>query len=66
MDICSKIFFFVMKCRAFSLLELHGTKFQFGSTLGLGCQVGLLTLKTLINADKNHHLPSFIVFFGKS
>jgi hypothetical protein len=26
------------------------------------CQDGLFTLKTLINAHKNHHLPSFVVF----
>jgi len=47
---------------AFHLLELHSTKFQFGGTLGLGYQDGLFTLNTLINAHKNHHLPSFVAF----
>jgi hypothetical protein len=60
MDVCSKIFLSVMNGQAFCLLGLHGTKFQFGGTPGLGCQDGLFTLKTLINAHKNHHLPSFV------
>jgi hypothetical protein len=42
MDVCSKIFLSVMNSRAFRLLELHGPKFQFGGTPGLGCQDGLL------------------------
>ncbi len=63
MDVCSKIFLFVMSGRALRLLELHGTKFQFSSTPGLGCQDGLFSLKTLINAHKkNHHLPLFVAF----
>jgi hypothetical protein len=62
MDVCSKIFSSVMNGQAFRLLELHGTKFQFGGTPGLGCQDSLFTLKTLINAHKNHHLPLFVAF----
>ncbi len=62
MDVCSKIFLSVMNGRAFRLLEIHGTKFLFGGTPGLGCQNGLFTLKTLINAHKNHYLPSFVTF----
>jgi hypothetical protein len=62
MDVCSKIFLSAMNGQAFRLLELHGTKFQFGGTPGLGCQDSLFTLKTLINAHKNHHLPLFIAF----
>ncbi len=62
MDVCSKIFSSVMNGRAFHLLENHGTEFQFGSTPGLGCQDCLFTLKTLINAHKNHHLPLFVAF----
>jgi hypothetical protein len=60
MDVCSKIFSSVMNGRAFRLLQLHGTKFQFEGTKNLGCQHGLFTLKTLLNAHKNHHLPSFV------
>ncbi len=62
MDVCSKIILSVMNGQAFRLLELHGTKFQFGGTPGLGCQDGLFTLKILINAHKNHHLPLFVAF----
>jgi hypothetical protein len=51
-----------MNSRAFCLLELHGTKFQFGGTPDLGCQDSLFTLKTLINAHKNQHLPLFVAF----
>ncbi len=62
MDVHSKIFSSVMNDRAFCLLELHGTKFQFGGTPTLGCQDSLFTLKTLLNTHKNHHLPSFVAF----
>ena len=62
MDVCSKVFSLVMNGRAFRLLELHDNKFQFGDTPTLGCQDGLFTLKTLLNAHKNHNLPSFVAF----
>jgi hypothetical protein len=60
MDVFSKIFSSVMNARAFHLLKLHGTRFQFGGTSTLGCQDGLFTLKTPLNAHKNHHLPSWV------
>ena len=62
MDVCSKVFSSVMNGRAFRLLDLHGTKFQFGGTPTIGCQDGLFTLKTLLNVHKNHNLPSFVAF----
>ena len=62
MDVCSKVFSSVMNGRAFQLLELHVTKFQFGGTPILGYQDGLFTLKTLLNAHKNHDVPSFVAF----
>jgi hypothetical protein len=62
MDVCSKIFSSVMNGRAFCLLKLHGTRFQFGGTPTLGCQDGLFTLKKLLNAHKNHDLPTFVAF----
>ncbi len=61
MDVCSKISL-VMNERAFRLLKLYGTRFQFVGTPTLGCQDGLFTLKTLLNAHKNHNLPSFVAF----
>ncbi len=64
MDVCSKIFFFIMNGRAFKLLETQGTKFQFGGTPLLGCRDGLFVLKTMFTLQKNttfpHVLGSFI------
>jgi hypothetical protein len=41
---------------------MSGTKFQFGGTPELGCQDGLFVLKTLLNLQKNHNLPSHVAF----
>jgi hypothetical protein len=62
MDVCSKIFSSILNRCAFCLLELHGTRFQFGGTSTLGCQDGLFTLKTFLNVHKNHNLPLFVAF----
>jgi hypothetical protein len=62
MDVCSKIISSIMNGCAFRLLKLHETQFQFGGTPNQGCQDGLFTLKTLLNAHKNHNLPSFVAF----
>ncbi len=63
MDVGSKIFSSIMNGPAFRLLlKLHGMQFQFGGTPNQGCQDGLFTLKTLINAHKNHNLPLFLAF----
>jgi hypothetical protein len=62
MDVCSKIFSLVMNDRAFRLLELLGTCFQFGGTPKLGCRDGLFTLKALLNARRNYNLGSYVGF----
>jgi hypothetical protein len=62
MDVCSKIFSSIVNGCAFRLLKLHGTQFQFGETPNQGCQDGLFTLKTLLNAHKNHNLLSCVAF----
>jgi hypothetical protein len=49
MDVGSKIFSSVMNEQAFKLLDMSGTKFQFGGTPELGCRDGLFVLKTLLN-----------------
>ncbi len=49
MDIGSKIFSSVMNERAFKLLDQSGTNFQFGGMPELGCQDGLVVLKTMLN-----------------
>ena len=61
-DVCSNIFSSVMNNRAFCLLELHGTRFQFGGTPELGCRDGLFTLKALLNARRNYNLGSYVGF----
>ena len=62
MDMCSKVFSSVMTTRAFSLLDKHSTRFQFGGTPEIGCQNGLFTLKALLNARHNHGLASYVGF----
>jgi hypothetical protein len=58
MDVCSKIFSLMMNARAFKLLTEHGTWFQFGGTSELECCDFLFLLKTMLNMEKNHNLPS--------
>jgi hypothetical protein len=62
MDICSKIFSSVMTRRAFTLLDKHGTRFQFSGTPEIGCRDGLFTLKALLNARHNHDLALYVGF----
>jgi hypothetical protein len=62
MDICSKVFLSVMTTPAFTLIDKHGTCFQFGGTPKIGCRDRLFTLKALLNARHNHHLTSYIGF----
>ena len=62
MDMCSKVFSSVMTARAFTLLDKHGTCFQFGGTPGVGCRDGLFTLIALLNARRNHDLASYVGF----
>ncbi len=62
MDVCSKIFSLVMNGRAFKLLGKHGTRFQFGGTAEFGCGDCLFVLKMLLTMQKNHTLPSYVVF----
>ena len=62
MDICSKVFLSVMTARAYTLLDKHGTRFQFGGTPGVGCRDELFTLKALLNAQHNHDLALYVGF----
>jgi hypothetical protein len=62
MDMCSKVFSLVMTARSFTLLDKHGTRFQFGGTPGVGCRDGIFTLKALLNARHNHDLASYVGF----
>ena len=62
MDMCGKVFLSILTTRAFKLLDLHGTRSQFGGTPGLGCRDGLFTLKALLNARRNHNLATYVGF----
>ncbi len=62
MNMCSKVFLFVMTTQDFTLLGKHGTCFQFGGTPMIGCRDGLFTLKALLNARQNHDLASYVGF----
>ncbi len=62
MDMCSKVFSSVITTQAFTLLDKHGTCFQFGGTPKIGCRDGFFTLKALLNARRNHDLASYVGF----
>ena len=62
MDIRSKIFSSLLCKRLFSIIKKHGVKYQFGSSPGVGCQDGTLTIKTLLHTRHNHDLPTYVAF----
>ena len=63
MDLQSKIFSCMMNVRAFKILDMHGTKWQFWSTPKPKTRVnGLFTLKTLLSMQKNHNLQTHVCF----
>ena len=62
MDIGAKIFSIILCGHAFNTIKSPGVKCQFGSTIGVGCQYGSFTLKTLLHLWHNHNLPSWGAF----
>ena len=62
MDIGAKFFSSMMCKRLFKIINLHGVKYQFGSSPGVGCQYVLFKLKTAHHARHNHNLPTFVAF----
>ena len=62
MDVGSKIFSRILTARLYKLLEVHGTKYQFGATPHSGCQDANYTLKTLLHLRRQHNLGTFVVF----
>ena len=62
MDIGAKVFSSMMCKRLFHIINLHGVKYQFGSSPGVGCKDGLFTLKTALHARHNHNLPTYVAF----
>ena len=62
MDIGSKLYSSILCTRLFKIIKRHGVKYQFGLTPGVGCQDGSFTLKTLLQLQHNHNLPTWILF----
>ena len=62
MDMGSKIFSSILCTRLFKIIKLHGVKYQFVSTPGVGCQDGSFTIKTLLRLRHTHNLPTWVLF----
>ena len=62
MDIGAKLFSSLICKQIFKIIEKHGVKYQFGSALGVGCQDGTFTIKTILHMRQNHNLPSYAAF----
>ena len=58
----SKIFSSILCRRLFRIIDTHGVKYQFGSTLGVGYQDGSFTIETMLHLRHNYHLPTWILF----
>ena len=62
MDMGSKIFSSILCTRLFKIIDKHGVKYQFGSTPGVGCQNGSFTIKKMLHLQRNHNLPTWLLF----
>ena len=62
MDIGEKVFRSMMCKILFKIINLHGLKYQFVSSPGVGCQDGLFALMTALHVQHNHNLPTFVAF----
>lgn len=62
MDVGSKIFSRILTTRLYSLLDRHGTKYQFGATPNSGCQDANFTLKTFLHLRCQHNTKTYVVF----
>lgn len=62
MDVGLKIFSRILTTRLYSLLEKHGTKYQFGATPNSGCWDANFTFKTFLHLRHQHNLETYIVF----
>ena len=62
MDMGSKLFSSILCTILFKTPVKHSVKYQFSSTPGVGYQDGTFTIKTLLHLQKNHNLPTWILF----
>ena len=63
MDIGAKVFSRLIYKQLFKIIKKHGVKYQSGSSLGVGCQDGTFTNKTILHMRHNHNPPSYDEFF---
>ena len=61
MDMGYKIFSRILCTILFLILDRHGVKYQFGSTLGVGCQDGRFTIKKILHIRHNHNLLTWVL-----
>ena len=67
MDIGAKLFSSLICKILFKIIKERGVNYQFGSSLGVGCQDGMFTIKSLLHMWHNHNLPIYVAFVvGKS
>ena len=62
MDMGSKIFISILCTQLFKIIDKHGVKYHFVSTPGVGCQDGSFAIKTMLNLQRNHNLPTWVLF----
>ena len=61
MDMGSKIFSSISCTGLFKIIKLHGVKYHFGSTPGVGCQDSSFKIKTLLHLRHTHNLPTWVL-----
>ena len=62
MEMGSKAFSSILCARLFKVIKKHRVKYQFGSTLEVGCHDRSFSIKSLLNLRYNHNLLTWILF----
>ncbi|KAL7535106.1 hypothetical protein ACHAWF_005059 [Thalassiosira exigua] len=62
MNVVSKVMSRILNEILFSILNVHGTKLQFGDSPIVGCREGIFTLKTMLHMRRNHGLLMHVAF----
>ena len=62
MPLTVKVISITLNERLFEILNLYGTKDQYGGTPKVGCRDGIFALKTLLHQQCNHNQQSFVAF----
>ena len=62
MEIGTKVFISIMCKRLFKIIKLNGCPTQFGSSNGVGCQVGRFVIKSAPHSRHKHNLSTYVTF----